>query len=108
MKLATPMMLAYYFSNKELSLQIKPLFFSLVLLIFPAILTAKQPDLGTAIIIGISGLYILLLAGISWKLVLAFFSLSALSTPIFWHFMHAYQKRADISLLQSRKRSPWN
>ncbi len=73
MKLATLMMLAYYFSNKELPPQIKSLFFSLILLIFPAILTAKQPDLGTAIIIGISGLYVLLLSGISWKLVLASF-----------------------------------
>lgn len=52
----------------------------------PYLLTEKQTDLGNTIIIEISGLYVLLLSVISWKLVLAFFSLRALSTPIFWHY----------------------
>ena len=99
MKLVTPMMLAYYFDNKILPPRTKPLFFSLVLLIFPIILIAKQPDLGTAIIIGIAGLYVLLLAGTNWRLIVVFLALSALSTPLFWYFMHDYQKERVLTFL---------
>ncbi|AKQ33581.1 rod shape-determining protein RodA [Candidatus Coxiella mudrowiae] len=103
MKLAMPMMLSYYFSNKKLPPQKTPLFFSLVLLIFPAILTAKQPDLGTAIIIGISGWSVLLLAGINWRLILVFLALGALSTPLFWHFMHPYQKERVLTFFNPER-----
>lgn len=103
MKLVMPMMLAYYFSNKELPPQIKPLFFSLILLIFPAILTAKQPDLGTAVIIGISGLCVLLLAGINWRLVFVFLTLTGLGTPFLWHFMHTYQKERVLTFLNPER-----
>ncbi|MFW0079399.1 MAG: rod shape-determining protein RodA [Coxiella endosymbiont of Haemaphysalis qinghaiensis] len=103
MKLAMPMMLAYYFSNRELPPQMKPLFFSLILLIFPAILTAKQPDLGTAIIIGISGLCVLLLAGMNWKLIFVFLTLAGLGTPFLWHFMHTYQKERVLTFLNPER-----
>ena len=99
MKLVTPMMLAYYFNSKTLPPRTKPLFFSLVFLILPTILTAKQPDLGTAIIIGISGLYVLLLAGIDWRLFFILLALSTFSTPLFWYFMRDYQKERVLTFL---------
>ena len=99
MKLAMPMMLSYYFDNKKLPPKIKPLIISLILLVFPVILIAKQPDLGTAIIISAAGLCVLLLAGLNWKLILIFLSLGALSTPILWHFMHGYQKERVLTFL---------
>ena len=99
MKLAMPMMLAHYFSDKELPPKAIPLVVSLLLLAFPMILTAKQPDLGTAIIIAVSGLSVLLLIGLSWQLIFAFLSVGALSTPILWHFMHTYQKERVLTFL---------
>ena len=72
---------------------------SLLLLGFPVILTAKQPDLGTAIIIAVSALCVLLLAGLNWRLIFAFLSVGALSTPILWHFMHTYQKERVLTFL---------
>lgn len=103
MKLAMPMMLAYYFSDKELPPKAISLIVSLLLLVFPIILTAKQPDLGTAIIIAISGLSILLLIGLNWQLIFTFLSIGALSTPILWHFMHTYQKERVLTFLNPER-----
>ncbi|QHG92739.1 rod shape-determining protein RodA [Coxiella endosymbiont of Amblyomma sculptum] len=103
MKLSTPMMLAYYLSNKKLPLQVKPLFLSLILLVSPAILIAKQPDLGTAVIIGISGLCVLLLAGMSWRLIAVSLFLIVLGTPVFWRFMHTYQKNRVLTFLNPER-----
>ncbi|PMB54258.1 Rod shape-determining protein RodA [Coxiella-like endosymbiont] len=103
MKLTMPMMLAYYFSNKELPPQKKPLFFSFILLIFPTILTAKQPDLGTAIIIGISSWSVLLLAGINWRLIVVFCAIGVLSTLLLWHFMHPYQKERVLTFFNPER-----
>lgn len=103
MKLAMPMMLAHYFSDKELPPKGIPLIVALLLLAFPMILTAKQPDLGTAIIIAISGLCILLLVGLNWQLICTFLSIGALSTPILWRFMHTYQKERVLTLLNPER-----
>ena len=103
MKLAVPMMLAYYFSNKQLPPNFKLLIVALVLLILPVMLTAKQPDLGTAIVIAASGLCVLLLAGINWKLIFIFLLLGAFSTPVLWHFMHSYQKERVLTFLNPER-----
>lgn len=103
MKLAIPMMLAHYFSDKELPPKGIPLMVSLLLLAFPMILTAKQPDLGTAIIIAVSGLCILLLVGLNWQSIFAFLSVGVLSIPILWHFMHTYQKERVLTLLNPER-----
>ena len=103
MKLAVPMMLAYHFNHKQLPPKCKSLIVALVLLILPVVLTAKQPDLGTAIIIATSGLCILLLAGINWKLIFIFLLLGALSTPVLWHFMHSYQKERVLTFLNPER-----
>ncbi|WP_052246378.1 rod shape-determining protein RodA [Coxiella endosymbiont of Amblyomma americanum] len=103
MKLATPMMLAYYCSNKKFPLRIKSLFCSLILLTLPAVLTAKQPDLGTAMVMEISGLCVLLLAGISWQLIFTLlFLIIGLSIPL-WHFMHTYQKDRVLIFLNPER-----
>ena len=103
MKLAMPMMLAYYLSDKRLPPKLTSLLMACAILCVPVVLTAKQPDLGTAIIIAASGLCVLLLAGISWRLILSFLSITALCTPILWHFMHQYQKDRVLTFLNPER-----
>ncbi len=92
MKLVMPMMLAWYLRDKSFPLHFKDLFISCVIIIIPALIIAKQPDLGTAILVVATGGFVLLLAGITWRLVLGISAVLAIATPIVWHFMHGYQK----------------
>ncbi len=103
MKLVMPMMLARYFSDKELPPHLAPLIASVMMLLIPVLLIAKQPDLGTAIMIGISGVCVLFLAGLSWRLILTLIGLGALSTPILWHFMHTYQKERVLTFINPER-----
>lgn len=105
MKLATPMMIARYLSDHELPPRLMSLVVAGLLLIIPVLLIAKQPDLGTAIIIAISGFCVVLLAGLSWRLIITFCSLGGLLMPILWHFMHGYQKERVLTFL-SPERDP--
>jgi rod shape determining protein RodA len=99
MKLAMPMMLSWYLDDKTLPPTASVLLACSALLAIPVLLTAKQPDLGTAIIIAASGVFVILLSGISWRLIAGISTLAALSTPILWHFMHAYQKERVMTFL---------
>jgi len=99
LKLALPMMLAWYFSEGHIPPNNKSLFFASILIIVPMFLIAKQPDLGTAIIIAAAGFSVLLLAGISLRLVLGLVVAGIASTPILWHFMHSYQRQRLLTFL---------
>lgn len=99
MKLAIPMCLAWYFHKAHLPLSNKNIFIAVIIIMVPAILTAKQPDLATAIIFIISGASVLLLAGISWRLIMFLGILVTSSAPIIWYFMHDYQKQRVITFL---------
>ena len=103
MKLALPMMLAWFLSDRQLPPTPRLLLICGFILLIPVLLTAKQPDLGTAIIIALAGLTVLLFAGISWKLVAGLFSLFALSTPVLWHFMHHYQKERVLTFINPER-----
>ncbi|MDA9556243.1 rod shape-determining protein RodA [Vibrio sp.] len=93
LKLAVPLMVARYIGQKPLPPTFVTLTISLVLVFVPTILIAKQPDLGTSILIAASGIFVIFLAGISWKIIgAAAIALSAF-IPILWFFlMHEYQK----------------
>lgn len=103
MKLAMPMMLAYLLSAKPLPPNIKTLSLAALVLVIPVLLTAKQPDLGTAILIAASGLFVLILAGMSWKLILSLTAIAGLCTPILWHFMHQYQRDRVLTFLNPER-----
>ncbi len=99
MKLVMPLMLAWYFDGFHLPPTLKQLATALVLILVPVLLVAKQPDLGTALIIAFAGIGVILLAGIRWRIVLcAFIALAALG-PMLWHFMRDYQKQRIFTLL---------
>lgn len=92
MKLGVPLILAWYLSEHELPPRKAVLFIAFILIAIPAVLTAKQPDLGTALIIAGAGLGVILLAGMRWTTVLACILLCAIFMPFLWHHMHDYQK----------------
>lgn len=99
MKVGVPLMLAWYFEKYEASLTIKNYLVATLLLFIPVALIARQPDLGTAILIAASGFYILFLAGLSWR-VMGVVLVSALaSAPLLWSMLHGYQKHRILMLL---------
>lgn len=91
-KITTPMMIAWYLSEHPLPPRAKNLFIATVLIIVPTLLIAKQPDLGTALLVASSGAAVLFFAGLSWWLMTAIAATLAGLTPVIWHFMRDYQK----------------
>jgi rod shape determining protein RodA len=99
MKLAVPMMVAWYFSDIRLPPNHWQLLTAAVLIAVPMLMIARQPDLGTALLIASSGFFVVFLAGLQWRL-LAFFSvLVTAAAPLIWHFMHDYQRQRVITFL---------
>ena len=91
-KITTPMMVAWYLAEHQLPPKPKQLFIAGFLILLPTLLIAKQPDLGTAILVASSGAAVLFFAGLSYRLIIAIVALVAASTPILWHVMHDYQR----------------
>jgi len=99
LKLATPMMVAWYLAERRLPVKTKHIVIATIFIAIPTALIAKQPDLGTAILIACSGIAVLFLAGISWWLILGVASAGAALTPVLWSFMKAYQKQRVLTFL---------
>jgi len=99
MKLAVPMMVAWYFSDKRLPPTGWRLVIAGALIIVPVMLIAMQPDLGTSLLIGSAGFFALFLAGLSWRLLGSLALVAAAGTPVLWHFMHDYQRQRVITFL---------
>ena len=103
MKLILPLMLAWYFQHRHLPPKAKHVFWSLAITIIPVILIAFQPDLGTSLIIAASGLFVLLLAGISWRLVLSTIGIGVLTAPALWFVLRDYQQQRILTLLDPER-----
>lgn len=100
MKLAVPMMVAWYISKFTLPPKLPQIFIGFMLVVVPTILIAKQPDLGTSLLIASSGIFAIFLAGMSWKLILLVAGLGGAFLPIMWFFlMKEYQKQRVITFL---------
>jgi rod shape determining protein RodA len=99
MKLAVPMMVAWYLSDKRLPPTGSKLVIAGALIVVPVVLIGKQPDLGTALLIAGSGFIALFLAGLSWRLLGGLMLLAAAGAPVLWHFMHDYQRQRVITFL---------
>lgn len=103
MKLAVPMMTAWYVDRCPIRHDMYSLLIASLIIFIPTILIAKQPDLGTALLVMASGLCVIFLAGIPMR-VMAFLFLSLLATtPLIWHLMHAYQKHRVLTLLNPER-----
>ncbi len=99
MKIAMPMMIAWYLAARPLPPRLIQIVFAVFLLAIPTFLIAKQPDLGTAILVAASGATILFMAGMSWILILGVITIGAGCAPILWHFMRDYQRSRVLTFL---------
>jgi rod shape determining protein RodA len=99
LKLAVPMMVASYLADKVLPVGFKDLSISFILVLIPAMLIARQPDLGTAILVGSAGAFVLFLAGIRWRIMVSLMLLFSLMAPLLWKFaLHDYQRSRILTM----------
>jgi rod shape determining protein RodA len=112
MKIAMPLMLAWYFQKREGVLKMWDYGVAAILLIAPVALIARQPDLGTAILVLAAGLYVIILAGFPWKFIIPVAGIGAFAVLLIiifggyicepevqWPFFHDYQKHRICTLL---------
>jgi rod shape determining protein RodA len=99
MKLALPLMLAWYFARVPLPPNLKQLALAGIITLVPVALIAKQPDLGTAILVFGSGFVVLFLAGMYWRILVALAALAAVAIPYVWTHLHGYQQKRILTLL---------
>jgi rod shape determining protein RodA len=99
MKLALPLMLAWYFHKNETTLRVRDYFIAGILLLVPFGLILRQPDLGTAGLVGTAGFFVIFFAGMSWKVIGAGIAAGAAALPLLWGFLHDYQRRRVLTLL---------
>ncbi len=99
MKVAVPLVIAWYLADAPLPPTRARLMIAIISILIPTLMIAKQPDLGTAVLVGSAGGFVLLLAGIRWRLIFGTVLLLAASTPLAWHFMHDYQRQRVLTFL---------
>jgi rod shape determining protein RodA len=112
MKIAMPLMLAWYFQKREGIQKTWDYGVAAIILGIPVALIARQPDLGTALLVFAAGLYVIILAGLPWKWLLPFVGLGIFGIiliiifgdticahNIAWPFVHNYQKHRVCTLL---------
>ncbi len=99
MKLALPMMVAWLFAYTDFPPPPLRLLLGVFLVGLTAGLIVVQPDLGTSILIAMSGIFVLFFAGLPWKVILLVVAAIGASIPIAWNFMYAYQKQRVLTFL---------
>jgi rod shape determining protein RodA len=99
MKLALPLMLAWYFHKHETTLKLRNFGVAALLLVVPLGLIARQPDLGTAALVGAAGFYVIFFAGISWRVLGTIGALGVAALFPLWNMLHGYQKKRLLTLL---------
>jgi len=99
MKLALPMMLAWYFHKNETALRVRAFAVAGLLLAVPVLLIARQPDLGTAVLVAAVGFYVIFFAGIGWKVLVGLGVLGIGSLFPLWGMLHDYQRRRILTLI---------
>lgn len=98
-KLSMPMMVAWFLATQPIPLALRHVLAAGTLIMVPTLLIAKQPDLGTAFLVGTSGGIVLFLAGLGWRYILGLGMLGTALLPVLWHFMHGYQKDRVLMFL---------
>lgn len=98
-KITLPLMIAWLYQNFQNKISLKVHLIAIFLILVPVYLVLLQPDLGTSIMIALSGFLIIFLAGISWRLILSSLVITILSSPIIWMNLHIYQKNRILNML---------
>ncbi len=103
MKLGVPMMVAWVMTRSNLPPRLPYLIVCICIVLLPTVLVVLQPDLGTAILIASTGVIVIFLAGISWKLITTVALALGAAAPLLWFFvLHPYQQRRILTLFD-----PW-
>jgi rod shape determining protein RodA len=111
MKLAVPMMMAWYLHPRRLPPDWASIAVALLILALPAFLIARQPDLGTALLVAASGAFVLFLSGLQWRLIFGLAGLAAAVAPALWFVMRDYQRQRVLTFLDPESDplgSGWN
>ncbi|WP_435978551.1 rod shape-determining protein RodA [Psychrobacter sp. DM4] len=99
MKLGMPMMCAWFLAKRELPPSLSSVAITLGLIVVPVILIAKEPDLGTSILVAASGIFVLFLAGLSWRIISVAVALAIPFVAFAWNFLlHDYQRTRVLTL----------
>ncbi|MFD2190330.1 rod shape-determining protein RodA [Pistricoccus aurantiacus] len=99
MKLAMPMMVATYLARRHLPPSFADLGVCALIMAAPVILIARQPDLGTALLVACAGMFVVLLAGLTWRFILFLGVLIGGALPLLWFTMHNYQRQRVLTFL---------
>jgi len=99
MKLGVPMMAAWYLHDRSIPPRIVQLLIIAGMIILPTVLIARQPDLGTALLIAASGIIVIVLAGMSFRLIIGLGLAAIPGAMVLWNFMQDYQKQRVLTLL---------
>jgi rod shape determining protein RodA len=111
MKLAVPMMMAWYLHPRRLPPDAYSLVGAAAILLLPAVLIARQPDLGTALLVAASGVFVLFLSGLRWRVILGMAGVAAAAAPALWFAMKEYQRQRVLTFLDPESDplgSGWN
>ena len=112
MKVFVPMTLAWYLARHNLPPSFKRIMVSMLLMVVPVILIARQPDLGTAMLVMISGMFVLFLAGLRWRWILgAVAAVVPIAVGMWMFVLHQYQKQRVLTFLNPESDplgSGWN
>jgi rod shape determining protein RodA len=105
MKIALPLMLAWYFDRHEAGLKLRDYAVAALLIALPVALIVKEPDLGTALLVAATGFYVIFLAGLSWKILIGLTVAGAAALPLIWPLLHDYQQER-LRILLDPARDP--
>ncbi len=103
MKLAVPMLLAWYYHKVDLPIRFKSVLIALPIILVPAILIAKQPDLSTAILLMTAGASVLFLAGLSWQIIASCLALLTACVPFAWYLLYDYQRQRVLTFFDPER-----
>lgn len=103
MKLAIPMVLAWYYHKIQLPITFHSVLIAIPIIFIPAILTAKQPDLGTAILLVIAGASVLFFAGLSYRFIITTPVIVMACVPFAWYILHDYQRQRVLTFLNPER-----
>ena len=99
MKLGVPMMAAWFLHDRSIPPRVSHLLFIAIMIVVPTVLIARQPDLGTALLIAASGIIVIILAGMSFRLIVGLGIAAIPGAVVLWNFMKDYQKQRVLTLL---------
>jgi len=99
MKVVVPMMVAWYLAENPLPPSRRAVVAASLMIVIPTFLIIRQPDLGTALLVASSGIFVLLLSGISWRWVASVVGVLGTAAPVLWYFLRDYQKQRVLTFL---------